>query len=60
MSRSLGLAKRYLKDATRRKKKGSGREIKAQFRDLRKAVRHILSHLDKSEKQKRANAGADL
>jgi predicted transcriptional regulator len=60
MGRSLDLAKRYLKDATRRKKKGSGREIKAQFRDLRKAVRHILSHLEKSEKQKRTNAGADL
>ena len=47
---SLRLAKRFVKDASRKKTKGDTRTIEKQFADLRKAVRHIIVHLEKAEK----------
>jgi hypothetical protein len=54
MSKDLHLAKRYIKDATRKKSKGKKRDITKQFMDLRKAVRHVIAHL---EKVKKSSAG---
>jgi hypothetical protein len=47
MSRNLDLARRYIKDASKKKSKGKKRDLAAQFRDLRKAVRHVIAHLEK-------------
>jgi len=46
----LDLARRYIKDASRKKSKGKKRDIAKQFVDLRKAVRHVIAHLEKVKK----------
>jgi len=50
MSKDLDRARRYIRDASRTKSKGKKRDITAQFKDLRKAVRQIIAHLEKVNK----------
>jgi hypothetical protein len=44
---SLKTAKRYVRDAARKTKKGVPRTIEKRFNDLLKAVKHVVSQLEK-------------